>query len=516
MQAWRDALGITISAVTLLICALSCLLAVRRWRDVRIFRQLCPGLVAMFPFAAATIATGVILLAIKARCEYVNAAGLLTAPAMFATTVLLPFRFRILFSLEKEKMLLLQHLATGFDQARLLVIERVHSRRQIAGSLSLISFAFVPAVLLLAIRGLLQETPTSQISQKGAGISRACSDEPIQLLVASYYASGLLSVVYTLNQVRRRVETMESKRKIVRMAIFVTFSCVVWILLRLFTDSGECGYILLALTNAECVDWIIIPALSPESFSPRTGAKQIEIPTRRPAFFTPDTSGSQRSSRSMQPVTVDGSQRGMSPLEALLADPIGFQSFSKFLTQELSLENLIFWRAVRLYKEDKSPLSARQIYDIFIDGSAPLVVNIGAQARGRIVQTLTKFHLLPLFNPSAQLEGNIPDELAEVFDYAAAEVQLLMETDSLRRFFQSERSSPLRVNGLSRVNSRSTMTSASSYMILPGSATPSNPSTPVSQLRPPIPVPSPSSSLRGHAAAEIPTATSTPAGSLRL
>eukprot|EP00475_Leptophrys_vorax_P028898 TRINITY_DN4208_c0_g1_i4.p1 TRINITY_DN4208_c0_g1~~TRINITY_DN4208_c0_g1_i4.p1 ORF type:complete len:553 (+),score=103.94 TRINITY_DN4208_c0_g1_i4:82-1740(+) len=162
-------------------------------------------------------------------------------------------------------------------------------------------------------------------------------------------------------------------------------------------------------------------------------------------------------------------------LKALLSFQEGFDLFKNRLQAEFSVENILFWEAVHLNKQNK--MDARTIYENYIRLASPLAVNISAPARRAIQRhfegegAVTRDSISStgmwnlsitggggaaaaadmqardcnssrssassssiLSSPSKIIEGKAVPEDPTIFDEACAEVFKLMARDSFLRF----------------------------------------------------------------------------------
>jgi hypothetical protein len=125
-------------------------------------------------------------------------------------------------------------------------------------------------------------------------------------------------------------------------------------------------------------------------------------------------------------------------LSKLLLSQIGTKSFLKFLMDNLSAENLLFYLSVEELKtfaqlgEASSSMclnGVRKIYDQYIKHNAPSMINIAGDKHVKISQELS------LMGEDAI---NVSPQLFEVIFQAQEEIFLLMERDLFPRFLRSE------------------------------------------------------------------------------
>ena len=144
-------------------------------------------------------------------------------------------------------------------------------------------------------------------------------------------------------------------------------------------------------------------------------------------------------------------------LEGLLSDDEGFTSFKEFLSKEFSVENLLFWKEVDLYRKKKARGAdatellpeAQSIYAKYIIPHSPYEVNLP----GHIVKDLQKDlkekfmgstddSRAAILRDASGLESeNVRIDLAitpTIFDAAAKNIFNLMETDSYQRYVVSD------------------------------------------------------------------------------
>ncbi|CAK8674444.1 unnamed protein product [Clavelina lepadiformis] len=107
-------------------------------------------------------------------------------------------------------------------------------------------------------------------------------------------------------------------------------------------------------------------------------------------------------------------------LKEVLSNKVEMRMFRKFLTKELSEENLDFWLEVEFYKKqkpNKQQKLAPTIFGKYFSFSSPHEINIERKVRAKTEENLL-----------------CPD--AECFDYAQCHVFRLMESDSFRRYLE--------------------------------------------------------------------------------
>lgn len=107
-------------------------------------------------------------------------------------------------------------------------------------------------------------------------------------------------------------------------------------------------------------------------------------------------------------------------LEAILADEIGLNLFSRHLMREFSTENIEFWKEIEQYRltlEAELADLADTLVELYVNEGSPHQVN------------------LP-FNVRKQVEGDVKAKniTLATFDKAQHEILLLMKKDSLARF----------------------------------------------------------------------------------
>eukprot|EP00475_Leptophrys_vorax_P044226 TRINITY_DN8778_c0_g1_i6.p1 TRINITY_DN8778_c0_g1~~TRINITY_DN8778_c0_g1_i6.p1 ORF type:complete len:453 (+),score=83.21 TRINITY_DN8778_c0_g1_i6:196-1554(+) len=149
------------------------------------------------------------------------------------------------------------------------------------------------------------------------------------------------------------------------------------------------------------------------------------------------------------------SQDPHSDLEALLSFDEGVEFFKKRLQSEFSVENMLFWDAVNMYRQGL--MDAHVVYENYIDFESPMAINISAASRSalskffnggkvEIETTTAMMPIKPASNFSEEevtalsLSGSWSDPspllLSEsgLFDEAYKEIFALMARDSFLRF----------------------------------------------------------------------------------
>merc|ERR1711871_189586 len=104
-----------------------------------------------------------------------------------------------------------------------------------------------------------------------------------------------------------------------------------------------------------------------------------------------------------------------SSLTDVIADAAYIEVFMRFLTEDLSEENLCFWLQVNEYKQMPQRSVADDIYNTYIKNGAEMQVNISHKQRSRI-------------------EAELSNHKVDLFDEAQREIRLLIERDSLEKF----------------------------------------------------------------------------------
>nr|CAB3265555.1 regulator of G-protein signaling 18 [Phallusia mammillata] len=118
-----------------------------------------------------------------------------------------------------------------------------------------------------------------------------------------------------------------------------------------------------------------------------------------------------------KPTRVDGEQS----LREVLSNKDSVIGFRKFLSKEMSVENLDFWLEVENYKKSKSCKQTRiapKIYAKYLSASSEHEINVDSEVR-----QLTNERLR---NPDSS-----------TFDLAQSHIYQLMESDSFRRYTES-------------------------------------------------------------------------------
>ncbi len=143
-------------------------------------------------------------------------------------------------------------------------------------------------------------------------------------------------------------------------------------------------------------------------------------------------------------------------LRGLLSDVDGFKSFKSFLSQEFSVENILFWHEVEDFRSKKArnlpPLEmmgeAQVIYSKYIIRGAPFEVNLPSKIVADLQQLLKKEYgnlaeeesrdHVNANDDETSLVGNEDVKVVPtIFDTAQRNIFLLMETDSYHRYCSS-------------------------------------------------------------------------------
>ena len=134
---------------------------------------------------------------------------------------------------------------------------------------------------------------------------------------------------------------------------------------------------------------------------------------------SPGTGDSHQNQQNQQPPS----------LREVLADPLGYQSFREFLSEELSEENLTFWSDVEQYRQLASERpgemaqEARRLYERYLGAAAAkFELNVPGPVKSRLKR--------------AVIDGSEAVTPA-LFDAAQKNVFELMATDSYPRFLKS-------------------------------------------------------------------------------
>jgi hypothetical protein len=108
----------------------------------------------------------------------------------------------------------------------------------------------------------------------------------------------------------------------------------------------------------------------------------------------------------------------------VLEDEEGFALFQKFLEQEWSVENILFWKAAVEFrktfeqqKQEENNMRAKKMFEEFISTDAPLCVNLPFGVRTKVTSNCNEI-----------------DISQELFQEAEKEIFNLMLKDSFRRF----------------------------------------------------------------------------------
>jgi len=112
-----------------------------------------------------------------------------------------------------------------------------------------------------------------------------------------------------------------------------------------------------------------------------------------------------------------GLSENLPPLQNILEDDEIQKLFEDFLVSESSIENLLFIKQVKEYKQNA--ISSKQIFELFIKDGAALQVNLSFNVSSKIVSNLSN-----------------PDDEKELFKDAETEIKNLLSYDSLKRFFK--------------------------------------------------------------------------------
>ena len=126
-------------------------------------------------------------------------------------------------------------------------------------------------------------------------------------------------------------------------------------------------------------------------------------------------------------------------MEEVLADPIELASFRKFAESEYSTQNIDFLIAVQtgVNPETQQPISMVGIVNLFVKEGADREVNIGASERSAFVEAFSEACNLPA--PAAEKYR----AAKALFDGPVKAVNLLLTTDTIRRYIKSNQAKNL-------------------------------------------------------------------------
>jgi len=145
-----------------------------------------------------------------------------------------------------------------------------------------------------------------------------------------------------------------------------------------------------------------------------------------------------------------GFSESLPPLQNVLEDDEIQRLFEEFLVSESSIENLLFIKQVKGYKENT--IASKQIFELFIKDGAALQVNLSYNVRSKIISNISN-----------------PDDAKELFKDAEKEIKALLSYDSLKRFLNSRQYSILltRRELLEKFNYKPRISSTSSTSLGP-------------------------------------------------
>eukprot|EP00753_Platysulcus_tardus_P000959 PLAT10801.1.p1 GENE.PLAT10801.1~~PLAT10801.1.p1 ORF type:complete len:649 (-),score=285.24 PLAT10801.1:53-1999(-) len=277
---------------------------------------------------------------------------------------------------------------------------------------------FQAALLVFTqVYGTVVQSSTPSLS---AGL-RGCDDETAVIVLQAVIVCGVIAGLFGgLRRLRgKRVGYKlkpEFRALLIGGIVLMMMLVVVRLVLVLTTGSNSSvpyRYTLWAMVNFGMVVQVILPGLA-----------TFERPS---CWRLAHRAASLR--RSIMRIGGGGDPRqalleGRMPLRLLLQSEL-IDPFEDFLASEFSSENVLFWKAVEVYRE--SSLEERHtmgvsIYVTFIDDGGDLQINISAPQRAAIAD-------------SVALGTSAPS----MFDEAQEEITVLMERDPYPRFLRSER-----------------------------------------------------------------------------
>jgi len=229
----------------------------------------------------------------------------------------------------------------------------------------------------------------------------------IDLIVVCFFAKKIHSVEH---------DSFAIQKELKRVGIFTVVALIFWqIETALLTPDATNYYVVSDFDNC----FIVFVDLLWVTFLPLK------------ATYNPLHAPNRKSLSSSKKPLSRGSARSYdsSSLEAVLANPVGYQDFFGFLAKEWSTENLLFWKQVNDYKEivnqEERTKKAQAIYETFVRENAIYEVNLPDTIRSELRRTI---------------EQNLgqSDVQFDLFDSAQNEIFSLMSNDSFTRFMKTE------------------------------------------------------------------------------
>eukprot|EP00004_Rigifila_ramosa_P004477 TRINITY_DN1495_c0_g1_i3.p1 TRINITY_DN1495_c0_g1~~TRINITY_DN1495_c0_g1_i3.p1 ORF type:complete len:684 (+),score=129.72 TRINITY_DN1495_c0_g1_i3:49-2100(+) len=166
-----------------------------------------------------------------------------------------------------------------------------------------------------------------------------------------------------------------------------------------------------------------VPVLSPPTSPRKNAAPVASAPAPTPSL-------------SRSPSNMDLREELPFSLSEFLNTTEGYECFRLHLTHELAVENLLFWKAVELFRLAPSMSDAISIFQTYIPENAPMPVNISAKTRFLCRSVASKYGFLGtqrknVFQSNAALARRLQDRTSRGSSQQgspAAEMKKLQET----------------------------------------------------------------------------------------
>jgi hypothetical protein len=217
----------------------------------------------------------------------------------------------------------------------------------------------------------------------------------------------------------------------IKTAAFIFFSCFIYFIITpaVYNNIGRPMFIVFTLEPFYGVPSVAFMAMGFIVILYERRQKQVDSKSRsRSRGSSFNGAGLTVRGRSTSEITSQNKISYIKVLEMVLENDNAVQLLENFLLKELSVENLLFVRAVQnLEKEGRSTEESiklgQQIYEKFISSDADLEVNISSICRSSLESA---------FDTSS--EGIQFEPMMNAFKQSKTEVIQLIANDSLRRF----------------------------------------------------------------------------------
>eukprot|EP00004_Rigifila_ramosa_P011976 TRINITY_DN2571_c2_g1_i2.p1 TRINITY_DN2571_c2_g1~~TRINITY_DN2571_c2_g1_i2.p1 ORF type:complete len:438 (-),score=82.40 TRINITY_DN2571_c2_g1_i2:130-1443(-) len=353
--------------------------------------------------------------------------SLLVPPTLCVPMILAGVRLVQLVRLEQSKvetnMTVFKRQGSSLNELgkQVVFVERAKQRTYIPLYLFVFLLACVPALAV----GVDQTARGVSFSETADG--GRCKVGVLPLVNGIYGAFALIIVFFLWLELKNVQERYGVKRKLWQMIFYGLPLLIIWVIVRQFSNAVEGIYPIVTAFLIWEGHVVLVPVLLLHN-NPHKVTGSVLHDTELSLTPPASTHGSQTSlPDEKEPLSV-----------RLRGDPYFDHYFLKFLGREFSSENLLFWKAVELFRDSNGSLSdARIIIDCFIRNEAVLQVNLSAKSSKGILSNFLELQSHQLKQLAPLCCADTP-ALANLFQLAQSEVYNLLENDCMRRFVKSE------------------------------------------------------------------------------